>query len=48
MMEWIVLKELILIKEVHQKCAIFVNTGIFSSKGLTFNHLYVINDIIYK
>ena len=47
MIELTFLKELILIKQVHQKSAIFVTIGIFLKKGLNFKHMYVIDAMIY-
>ena len=41
------LKELILIKQVHQKSMIFVTIGIFLIIGLNFRHMYAIDVIIY-
>ena len=46
-MELTFMKELILIKQVHQKKVIFVTSGIFLRKGLSFNHMYVIDAMIY-
>ena len=39
MIELTFLKELILIKQVHQKGVIFVTIGIFEIKGLSFNQM---------
>ena len=33
--------------QVHQKSVIFVTTGIFEMKGLSFNHMYAIDVMIY-
>ena len=40
------LKVLMLIK-VCKKSALFVTSGIFKTKGLGFNHLFVTNGIVY-
>ena len=40
-------KELILIKQVNQKSAIFVTIGIFQMKGLSFDHIYAMDAMIY-
>ena len=34
-------------KNVHQKSVMFVTTSIFPTKGLSFNHIYAIDAIIY-
>ena len=41
------LKELILIKQMHQKNAIFVTFGIFQINDSSFNHKYAIDVMIY-
>ena len=41
------LKELILIKQIHQKSVIFITTSIFLNKRFKFNHMYVIDGMIY-
>ena len=47
MIELTFLKELILIRNVNQKSAIFFTIGIFLTKGLGFNHIYARNATIY-
>ena len=47
MIELTLLKELILIKEVHQKSAIFVTIGILKIKSLIFNHMSAMDAMIY-
>ena len=47
MREMMFLKELILMKQVHQKSVIFVIIGIFFKKGLTFKHMHAIDAMIY-
>ena len=41
------MKKLMLIKQVHQKSVIFATIGTFETKGLSFNHLYAIDVMIY-
>ena len=43
MTELTFLKELILIKQAHQKSVAFVASGIFQKKGLSFNRIFVID-----
>ena len=43
MIELTLLKELISIKQVHQKSVTFVITGIFKRKGLSFNRMPVMD-----
>ena len=47
MIELKFLKELILIKRLHQKSVISVNNGIFQTEGSSFNRMYAINVMIY-
>ena len=47
MIKLTLLKVLILIKEMHQKNAIFETIGIFKIKGSIFNHMYAIDAINY-
>ena len=47
MIELAFLKEFILIKQVHQKTAIFVTIGIFLNKAFSINHMYAIAVMIY-
>ena len=39
MIELTLLKELMLIKQVHQKSVIFATIGIFKTEGLSFNRM---------
>ena len=47
MIELTFLKELILIKQVHQKSATFAAIGIFLTQGLRFNHMYAMTIMMY-
>ena len=47
MIEFTFLKELVLIRQANQKSAIFVTTGIFQRKALSFQHMYEIDAMIY-
>ena len=47
LIELMSLKELMLLKQVHQKSAIFVTTVLFSIKGLSFNYMAVKNVMMY-
>ena len=47
MLELMFLKEVIVIKQVHQRSVIFVTTSLFLAKGLIFSHLCVIDAMIY-
>ena len=40
-------KKMMLIKQVHQKSAIFVTIGIFQIKGLSFKLMHAIDAMIY-
>ena len=42
------LKKFMLIKQANQKSMIFVTTGIFQVKGLSFKRMYAIDVMIYK
>ena len=46
MIELKFLKNLMLIRQVNQKSAIFVIIGIFQIKGLSIKHMYVIDSMI--
>ena len=46
MIELTFLKELISIKQVHQKSVIFVTIGIFKIMGLNFKHVCAIDAMI--
>ena len=47
MIESMFLKELILIKQVHYKSVVFVTTGIFGIKVLSFNQISAMGVMIY-
>ena len=47
MIELNFLKELILIKQEHQKNALFVTNGVFQIKGLSFNHINAMAVMLY-
>ena len=47
MIELMFLKELMLIRQVHQKNLIFVTIGIFQIKGLSFNRMSVMDIMMY-
>ena len=47
MLEFTFLKELILIKQVHQKSLIFVTFAILLIKELRLNHMYAMAVMIY-
>ena len=42
MVEFTLLKELMLIKQVNKKSVIIATIGIFKIKGLSFHHIYAI------
>ena len=46
-MELMFLKELMLWKQANQNSVILVTIGIFETMGLGFNHMYVIDVMIY-
>ena len=48
MIELTFLKEMVLIKQVHQKSVMFVTIGIFKIIFLCLNQMYAIDAIIYK
>ena len=47
MIEFNVLKNFLLTKQMHQKSAIFLTIGIFHINGLRFNQMSAINAMIY-
>ena len=47
MIELMLLKKLMLAKQVYQKSAIFVTIGNFWIIGLSFNHIYVMAAMMY-
>ena len=47
MIELTFLKDLMLIRQVNQRSAIFVTTGIFKVKALNFNQMSAVDTIIY-
>ena len=47
MIELTFLKELMLIRQAHQKSVIFVTSDIFLKKGLSFNQMFAKDAMIY-